>query len=207
MEEKRKKMKILFIPAKSRISIKKVIQKFLKKYKAKEIGTITTIQFLDQVKKLKEFIFGGQILGCNIKNAEKINNKVKAFLYIGSGEFHPLYVAYKLKKPVYIANPITNQISKITKKDIENYKKKLKGKVLKFLTSKKFGIIISTKPGQYNIKKALKLKKKIKNSYLFLTNEIKQEYLENFLDIDCWINTACPRIEIKNLINVIPNLE
>ena len=79
-------MKILHIHAKSKENINTVLKKF--KIKGK-IGTITTIQYLDQVKKLKNFIFGGQILGCNIKNAEKINKKVDSFLYIGSGIFHP----------------------------------------------------------------------------------------------------------------------
>ncbi len=202
-------MKTLFIPAKSKLKIKKVIQKFLKKYKIKNIGTITTIQFLDQVKKLKNFIFCGQILGCNIKNAEKLNKKVNAFLYIGSGKFHPILVAYKLKKPVYIANPYTNKISQITQKEIKNYMKRKKGSILRFLNSEKFGIIISTKPGQYNLKKAILLQQKLKNSYIFITNNIREEFLENFPDIECWINTACPRISIKKLINyqdVIPNL-
>ena len=38
-------------------------------------------------------------------------------------------------------------------------------------------------------------------------NTLNIEELENFPDIDCWINTACPRIEGKNIINmdVVPN--
>lgn len=203
-------MKILFIPAKSKLSIKKVVQKFLKKHKAEKIGVITTIQYLDQIKKLKNFILGGQITGCNIKNAEKIKKKVNAFLYIGSGTFHPLLVAYKLKKPVYIANPNTNKLSKITNKDIKDHIKRKKGSILKFLSSNKFGIIISTKPGQYNLKDAINLHKKLKNSYLFITDNIIEGELENFPDIECWINTACPRISFKKIIkyeDVIPNLE
>ena len=201
-----KKMKTLFIPAKSNVDITNV----LKKFKVKEkIGTITTIQFLDQVKKLKNFVFGGQILGCNIKNAEKINNKVNSFLYIGSGKFHPLLVAYKLKKPVYIANPLTNEISQITNEDIKEYEKRRKGSILRFLTSNKFGIIVSTKSGQNNLNEAIGLQKKLKNSFIFITDEIREEYLENFPDIECWINTACPRISLSKMINledVIPNL-
>lgn len=200
-------MKKLFIPAKSLIDIDKVLKKFKEKGK---IGVITTIQFLDQVKKLKKFVFGGQILGCNIKNAEKINKKVNAFLYIGSGKFHPLLVAAKLKKPVYIANPLTNEISRVSKEEIENFKKRKKGAVLRFLNSKKFGILVSTKPGQNNLKNAVNLEKRLKNSFIFITNEIRQEYLDNFPDIECWINTACPRIILPKMINyedVIPNLK
>src|SRR3989344_2423551 len=112
-------MKTLFIPAKSRISIKES----LKKVKINgRMGLITTIQFLDQLKLankiLKNSVIGDQILGCNIKNAEKIKDKVDFFLYIGSGRFHPIYVAQKIKKPVYILNPNTNEFSKIDESEI-----------------------------------------------------------------------------------------
>ncbi len=196
-----KKMKKIFIPAKS----KKNIGEVLKKVKIKgKVGLITTIQFLDQVKNLKNknFIFGGQILGCNIKNAEKIKNKINSFLYIGSGKFHPINIAIKLKKSVYIANPLTNEFSKIKESEIKDYEKKLKGKLSKFYAAKKYGIMVSTKKGQYNIKKALELNKKLKNSYIFLFDNLDQNEFENFSEIDIWINTACSRIEGKNIINL-----
>ena len=52
---------------------------------------------------LKNSVIGGQITGCNINNALKIKNKVNSFLYIGSGIFHPIEIAIKTKKKVYIA--------------------------------------------------------------------------------------------------------
>lgn len=192
-------MKVLFVPAKSEIKIDSVIKRVNIKGK---IGLVTTIQFLDQVKNLKGYIFGGQILGCNIKNAEKIKDKVDCFLYIGSGRFHPLYLAIKLKKPVYIANPNTNEVSKIDEAEILDYERKLKGKLNKFYSAKTYGILVSTKPGQNNIKKAEELRKKLKNSYIFICNNINENEFENFRNIDIWINTACVRIEGKNIINL-----
>lgn len=192
-------MKTFFIPAKSKTSILPV----LKKVKLEEkTGLITTIQYLDQVKNLKGFVFGGQILGCDIKNAKKIASKIDQFLFIGSGTFHPVYVALKLKKPVYIANPETDEFSQIPIDKIKELENKLRGKLLKFHASKKLGIIVSTKPGQYNIKTAKALQKRLKKpSFIFIADNINVEELENFPDIDCWINTACPRIEGKNIIN------
>lgn len=190
-------MKTLFIPAKSKTSILPVLKKVKLKGKT---GTITTIQYLDQVKKLKGYIFGGQILGCNIKNAKKL--KVDQYLFIGSGKFHPIYVALKLKKPVYIANPETNEFSKISDTEIQKLEKQLKGKLIKFHSAKKLGIIVSTKPGQNNIKQAIKLKHTLKKpSFIFITDNLNLDELENFPDIDCWINTACPRIQGKSIIN------
>ena len=197
-------MKTLFIEAKSKINILPIIKKI--KFKGK-IGLISTVQFLHQLSKakkiLKNSIIGGQILGCDISSAEKIKNKVNAFLYIGSGKFHPLIVAVKTNKPVLTANPLTKEISKISKQEIEKFKKRKKGAYLKFLSANKIGILVSTKPGQYNLKEALKLKNKLKKeSLIFICNNINLNELENFPDIECWVNTACPRIEGKNIINL-----
>jgi len=41
-----------------------------------------------------------------------------------------------------------------------------------------------------------------KEAYIFLNNNIDTSKLEDFSDIDYWVNTACPRIEEKGLINL-----
>jgi len=194
-------MKRLFIPAKVNIdlsSLKNI------KFKEKKIGLITTVQFDDEVKKIKDkkFVYGGPILGCNIDKILPIKDKVDAFLYIGSGDFHPLTLK-KLNKPIYIFNPLTNKSSKIPEKEIIRLEKQLKGKITKYYSAKKLGIIISTKPGQNLFHQALNLQKRLKKpSFLFICNDLDLNELENFPDIDIWINTACPRIEGKNIINM-----
>jgi len=193
-------MKTLFIHAESNLDIIKVI----KKVKVKEkLGLVTTIQHLHQLKKAKKLlpnsIIIGNILGCNFEKAK--NAKVNSFLFIGSGKFHPLELALRTNKRVYIANPYNNSISQIKKEEIQKRKQKIKGQQLRFLNARKMGVLVSTKPGQYNLKQALKLKKKY-NAYLFLFNTLKETELENFPQIDSWINTACPRIEYNKIINV-----
>lgn len=197
-------MKTMLIPAKSKIDIKEVLKKINIKGR---IGIVTTAQHLHQLKEaqkmIKNSVIGGQILGCNFKNAEKIKNKVDSYLFIGSGDFHPLELAIKTGKEVYIANPYNNTITKVSKEEVEKNKKERKGKYIRFLNAKKVGIIVSTKPGQYKIKEAMQLRKKIKKeSYIFVFNTIREEELENFPDIDIFINTACPRIDYKKVINI-----
>ncbi len=190
-------MKILHIKAEYKTSLE-----VLKKVKIKgKFGILTTIQHLNQVKKikLKNSIFLGQMLGCYIPK----KTKLASYLYIGTGKFHPIEIALETKKPVYIANPLTNKFYKLDQKEIINYQKKLKGKLAKFYSAKKIGIIVSLKPGQLNLKQAENFQKKLKKeSFIFLTNNINEEELENFPDINFWVNTACPRIEIKNVINL-----
>ena len=62
--------------------------------------------------------------------------------------------------------------------------------------SKKIGVIVSTKPGQEKLQLALKL-----GYPVFVCNEVDENELENF-QMDYWINTACNRIEGKNIINL-----
>jgi len=94
-------MKTLLISAKSKEDLIPVVVKSLRLLPQK-IGLITTIQFVDQLPKVKKFlesknkkvVIGGQILGCNVKSAEKIDKKIDAFFYIGSGYFHPIAVKF-----------------------------------------------------------------------------------------------------------------
>ena len=192
------------------------IKPLLKKIsiKEKKIGLISTLQFIDSLEEVKEFLeksgkiirigkgrsYDGQILGCDVSSAKSIENDVDAFLYIGSGNFHPLGLALKTEKPVYFLN--------IEKNKLENLKE-LKEKFLKqryvaialAKHAKTFGILVSVKPGQMNLKLAKEIKNKLENdgkkTYILAFNEIKPEKLEGF-DLDCYINTACPRIVIDN---------
>jgi diphthamide biosynthesis enzyme Dph1/Dph2-like protein len=66
----------------------------------------------------------------------------------------------------------------------------------------KIGIIVSLKPGQNNFYLVEKLKKKLeklgKKVFVFLFDNI--ENLEDFNFIELWINTACPRIKGKKIV-------
>ncbi len=213
-------MKTFFIHAKSLVDIKPVLKKL--KFKGK-LGVLTTVQFLEQVKLFVEefnqkneekFIIGGQILGCNVNNALKIKDKVDSFLFIGSGDFHPLGALYKIGKPVYVANPETNEIKILDNNEFINYEKRKKAMLSKFIMAKKVGILVSIKPGQFHPRKYVGLKEKVemankirdkihdKETFIFIGDNFDLNELENFRDIEIWINTACPRIEGKNLINM-----
>ncbi len=196
-------MKTLFIPAEvtEPIDVSKV------KIEG-SFAIATTVQYLHQLKdiqkKLPNSIIAGQILGCNASCCKDL--KVDSILFIGTGQFHPIRIAIETKKPVYVLNPATNLFHQLDPKIVEDHEKKIKAKQSQFILSDKIGIIVSTKPGQNNLKKALELKKKLnKESYIFLFNNVNE--LENFPDIDIWINTACSRIESKNIINLedLPN--
>lgn len=194
-------MKVLFLNTKSKIDIKPLIKKVNIKGK---IGLVSIIQYVDLLKELQKqlpnSIIIGQVVGCNLVPLHKEN--VDAYLYLGVGKFHPIYVARKTKKPTYILNPETEEFSKISEKEIEQYEKQKIGKIKKFLAAESLGIIVSTKPGQENLALALDIKRKLKKqSFIFATNTLDLNELENFPGIDYWINTSCSRIEAPGIIN------
>jgi len=182
-------MKVVYIPAKVKhAGIAELMQK------VQIPGTfaiVTTIQFLDEVNQLKGYQVLGQILGCNTVQTRHAD--IEAFLYIGTGKFHPLNLAFTGGKPVYTLDPMTKEFSRITEEEVQHYEKRKKGMLLKYYAAEKIGIIVSTKSGQNLLPRALRFQEKCgKKAYIFMCNNVQK--LEDFQDIDCWVNTACVRI-------------
>lgn len=205
-------MKTFFIEARYKEIVKlpkKVIDKL-----PERIYLFTTVQFIDSVKPLKKqlekagkkvFItksrhsfHQGQILGCGI---EPLDAKTDAFLYVGDGNFHPRALVIDNKKTVFQYNPFNNKFSKLEIKDIESIKKKKKAALMKFLSSENIGVLISTKPGQNMLRQSFNLEEDFpeKNFYYILFNTIDFSQLENFPFIECFVNTACPRIGFEDI--------
>jgi len=176
----------------------------------KNIGLATTVQFVNHLENIKKQLKGkkvltdrskqkycGQILGCDVSSAEKIKDKIDAFLYVGTGHFHPIMLGL-LGKDVFLLNPFDGSIKKLDKSIIENYEKRKKGSMLKFLSSKNIGVLVSTKEGQMvSLKKLDDLEKKYKDKrfYMFVADNIDINQFQNFKFIESWVNTACPRLE------------
>lgn len=214
-------MKAVFIPTQyiGNVDFEKIkLEKLPKK-----IGIVTTAQFMKKTEEIIQYLKKnnkdifidkikqrneGQLLGCDQGAALKIQDNVDAFLYIGSGDFHPLGVAMNTNKDVYLFNPATGVFSKFDNKEIEKYKKSKKANYTRFLHANNIGIMVSVKPGQYSYKKALEIKNKLekngKKCYIFVFDTLDSMEMENFPFIEFWINTACPRIaDDKDKKNVV----
>ncbi|MBU0894380.1 MAG: 2-(3-amino-3-carboxypropyl)histidine synthase subunit [Nanoarchaeota archaeon] len=203
-------MKTIFIPAKVRSEVNKAKILEISKKLPKTISIAYSIQYQNIVFEIEKILSKNheitktmQVLGCS---KPKLSKTTQAILLVGSGRFHAISLAQETKLPIYILEQ--NQLYKISKKDIETLEKKQKASFLKFLHANKIGILISTKPGQQNLKKALEVKNKIKNkkSYLFLGDNINSFEFENF-KIDSWINTSCPRLDMDSRIVNVSNLK
>ncbi len=221
---------LLLIDAKwqGRIQLTNELKNYLKKKDIKSVALFASIQFtnlndfikeleknkikvnLTEAKRTDEKI---QILGCDCYEDSFKKNIIKnsdLILYVGDGLFHPkaLLLAQKKSKgikPIIIFDPITNQIREINKKEIEKQIQKYKRNIKLFINSKLVGILVTIKPGQQYFNAAKKLKEKLKEqgkkSYIFIDDIINLNQLENYPFIQCWVNTACPRIGTDDILN------
>jgi 2-(3-amino-3-carboxypropyl)histidine synthase len=205
-------MKTLFIPAKSTLQITESELKDLSKKLPKNLAIAYSIQYKELAETIKKNLSKKhkitsltQVLGCS---KPKFPKNTKTILLISDGKFHAVSLAYETKISVYLFS--MGNLEKISKEEINNLEKKQKGAYLKYLHAEKVGILISTKPGQENLKKALTFSKKLKKKtpYLFISNNIDTNEFENF-QIDSWINTSCPRMDMNlgpiiNIDKIIP---
>jgi len=184
----------------------------LKKLEGYErISLVSTIQFVHCLKGAKKFLEGkgkqayigssgklknGQVLGCDYSSAKVLEEKVDCFLFIGSGRFHPLGLQEIVRKPVFFLD--------IEKKNMTNFlREKERLETLRVMRVQKakglrnFGIVVSTKPGQLNLKTAEEVKERLeakgKNAYILVADQLSPEKLMG-LKIDALVNTACPRV-------------
>ena len=198
-------MKTLFIPAKikSEINEKKISQLKL----PINIAIAYSIQHKEIAEKIKAILskkhkitLTTQVLGCS---SPKFPKETEAILLLSSGKFHAVSLAFESGIPVYILESDT--LKKISKEEIDLLNKKKMASYLKFLNAEKIGVLISTKPGQENLEKALSLRLKNKKIYLFLSNNIDINEFENF-GINSWVNTACPRLDFDSSVINLKNL-
>ena len=193
-------MKTLFIPVKFKDKIKSSLINEISEKLPKKIAICYSVQFENQAKEIrnnlkeKEITDFIQVLGCS---NPRLKSNPEAILLIGEGKFHSVSLEYETKIPVFLVE--NNKLIKVSKEEVEKKEKLEKGAYLKFLNSKNVGVLITTKPGQSKLNRALELKNKLKNkkTYFFLGNELSVKEFENF-KIDSWINTACPRMDLED---------
>lgn len=200
-------MKNYFIQAIINRGIDKTLIDKISKEIPKEITIFYSSQYIRLAEKVKKSLETehnihsfAQVLGCS---KPKLNSSIKSILLISDGKFHGESLAYETKLPVFILNAFG--FSQISEDKIKQFQQSKKSSYVNFLNSKKVGILISTKIGQQRMAQTLNSNKfKDKEKYFFLTNNINTFEFENFPQIQSWVNTACPRIDLnsKKIVNI-----
>ncbi|MHC1575932.1 MAG: diphthamide biosynthesis enzyme Dph2 [Methanosarcinaceae archaeon] len=203
--------KVYFIEAASSVNVKEVAAKALDILEGQHIGLITTVQHVHKLNDVRRVLedggkqcviaigdsrmaYPGQILGCNFSSAR--TEDCDEYLYIGSGEFHPIGVSLATGRPVYVADPFVNEVHRV---DHSKILRQRSASIAKSLDASLVGIVVSTKTGQNRMQLALSLKEMAKRhgkeAHILSMDLITPEQLLQF-KVDVYVNTACPRIAI-----------
>ncbi len=205
----------VFIEAFSNIDLKKDLEKCLEELKGySRIGLVTTTQHLHLLNETKDFledsgkevILGssastrkGQVLGCNFSSIKELD--VDVILFIGSGNFHPLGIRLFSNAPVLALDPYNSEI-----RSMDEYADRILrirfARITKARTAKKWGIIVSSKEGQYRMSLAKELKKILEEhemeAYIILADNINPDILLPYMELEAFVVSACPRIAIDD---------
>ena len=194
--------------------LKKIEEKFCHK---ERIGLAATVQYLHLMEDVKKILesqgcdvvippktgvveYPGQILGCEYSHLKQISSKVDCFLLIGS-MFHSLGASLMVNKPVFSLDPLKERIESMEKLKNKIIKQRY-ANISKASDMDKFGILIGTKVGQFNHRMVLKAKELFiecgKKTLIIVVDEVSPDSINNFMDIDVFVNTTCPRIAIDD---------
>jgi len=175
------------------------------------IALATTVQHIHQLMEMKSFfekngkkVFTakgeradreGQVLGCDAGAVKKVEDKVDAVIFVGNGMFHPL--AIEVKRPVFVYDASAKKAYDATT-DVERLRKRRKGAIAKALGCRRFGVLLSTKAGQFNLPMAQWARNELlKHGFeaaILVANELEPLSVNNFMVFDAYVTTACPRM-------------
>ncbi|QLH75443.1 MAG: diphthamide biosynthesis enzyme Dph2 [Methanomassiliicoccales archaeon] len=181
------------------------------------VGVVTTVQHTEFIDKALTFLRSkgvkcvvgrgdqrikhpGQLLGCNISAATSVDAEVDSYLFIGSGNFHPLSVAIETSKEVIVMDPVMNEVREIGELK-ERIMRQRHAAIARSADVEDFGIIVSSKTGQDRFPLAMDLLERIerkgKKATVIILEEISPERLLPF-QCGAFVSTACPRLAIDD---------
>jgi 2-(3-amino-3-carboxypropyl)histidine synthase len=180
------------------------------------IGLVASVQHLDLLAPLTQSLarrgltalvgsgdrrlaHPGQALGCNYTGAESIESEVDAFLFLGTGRFHPLGLAFAVSKPVWALDPLQNQLEPPIDRPSLIARRLLT--VAQVREARRWGILVSSFAGQDRSATALALQRRAREAgreaEILVFGRLDPRDLEG-RSLDAYVNTACPRIALDD---------
>ncbi|MEW6221744.1 MAG: diphthamide biosynthesis enzyme Dph2 [Candidatus Hadarchaeota archaeon] len=202
----------LYVEARAPSDPSKAVEKAISGFRFKRVGLITTIQHVGHLEKVTELLrsrglepvvggpgprarYPGQLLGCDFGCATSISSKVDGFIYIGTGNFHPLGAALATGKEVLAVNPTDG--ARPISPDLGGFIRGRKAAITAASAAERVGVVASSKPGQARLGLAEDivetLRKAGREASLLVVDDVVPESLADF-GLDAAVCTACPRI-------------
>ncbi|CAG8800393.1 40215_t:CDS:2, partial [Gigaspora margarita] len=193
------------------IDIEHFLSTIIKNFeRGKKLAIVGTIQFVTAIQAVKKHLESdyslfvpqskplspGEILGCT---SPKLGEQ-DALIYLGDGRFHleSIMIANP-EVPSFRYDPYSKKFTRERYDHSDMYALR-KHAINLAKKAKKFGLILGTLGRQGSPKVMEYLEEKIRSRGLdyicILLSEIFPDKLEQFQDIDAWIQIACPRLSI-----------
>ncbi|HVL87848.1 MAG TPA: diphthamide biosynthesis enzyme Dph2 [Candidatus Thermoplasmatota archaeon] len=204
----------LFVRAKSKLPVDGVVRRAAADLPGRRVGVLTTAQYAHRLEEIlaalraagKEPLVGrgdlriampAQVLGCNYSAGKAVLAQADCFLYVGSGDFHPLGMALETDKPLVVADPENDTVRTVAGLR-ERILRQRHAAIARAKDARSFAILVSTKPGQFRMRLALETKALIEKhgraATIVTLDTFTPDSLQYWRKEGCWVNTACPRI-------------
>jgi 2-(3-amino-3-carboxypropyl)histidine synthase len=182
----------------------------------RRIGLVVSVQHLDLVAPLsaaleragyavrvgrgdRRLAYPAQALGCNYTGAEAVAAVVDAFLFVGTGRFHPIGLAFAVDRPVWSLDPLQNRLEPPIDRGLLIRKRQLT--VATARDARRWGILVSSFAGQNRMPTALALQERAqsrgRDAEILVFDRLDPRDLEGRA-LDAYVNTACPRIALDD---------
>ncbi len=204
--------KVVYVEARMRADVREAVEGAAELLKTSRVGVVTTVQHIHKLPEVLELLGGrgiegivrpggrtrypGQVLGCNYEAAR--NADVDEYLFVGTGQFHPLGVALATGKRVVAADPVTGNVSVI---DAAPMLRRRYGAIARAGDAERIAVIVSKKPGQRRMELARRMmslgEEQGKRMILVYLDRMEPDALVN-LGVDAAVSTACPRIALDD---------
>lgn len=181
------------------------------------VSLVTNSQHLAQIEQVRKIfeefdytvILGrgkgqlndAQVFGCEFYPVYNVQQSIDAYIFLGQSMFHAASIAMSTEKPTFMLDPYFQEYKQVND-FAENLKRRAILTIYKALDAERIAIIIGLKEGQFAKVRALQLKAELeslgKKIQLIGLTEITEERLQNFKNIDAFIQVACPRISTDN---------
>jgi 2-(3-amino-3-carboxypropyl)histidine synthase len=209
---------VYFVPARSTHPVEQVVEEACMQFApdTKVVGLCTTAQHVhklpDAAKVLEAHGYtvqvtrgddrtaaAGQLLGCNVMAATRCD--ADEFLFLGSGDFHPLALALETHRRIIAADPYSGTVHSLDGPKHRILKQRYAAIGLA-KTARRFGIIVSTKGGQMRFHLARRIRDKLeahgKEAFIIQDKQISPQDLLYFRHLDAFVGVACPRVPIDD---------
>ena len=182
----------------------------------RRLGLVASVQHLDLLPTLvtalgtrgyevhvgqgdRRLAYPAQALGCNYTGAEAVVDQVDAFLFLGTGRFHPVGLAFAVDRPVWSLDPLQATLEPPIDRATLVGRRQLT--VAAARDARRWGILVSSFGGQNRSPTALALQARARaagrDAELLFFDRLDPRDLEGRA-FDAYVNTACPRIALDD---------